>query len=281
MPSAAAPSLASLYRYPIKSTAGQALQRGSVGEEGLEGDRRYMVVKPDGTFITARTHPQLQRVIAQPIAGGLAVTHAQQGEIMAHEAEFAAEPAATGVWGDAFEALTTTAELDDWFSRVAGEPARLLWLGPRSPRYRSRLERRVSFADGYPLMLISQASLDDLNTRVDATQRMAQFRPNLVVSGTTPYAEDGWRRVRLGEVEFLVDTPCSRCAMITVDPATGEFLPRREPLRTLAGYRRGEGGKVYFGQNLIPLNAGELSLGAPLEVLETREPAVAVVEHAP
>ncbi|HET8789652.1 MAG TPA: MOSC domain-containing protein, partial [Modicisalibacter sp.] len=111
---------------------------------------------------------------------------------------------------------------------------------------------------------------DDLNARMTRAQRMSQFRPNLVIAGTAPYAEDAWKRVRIGALEFTVHAPCSRCAMITVDPATGEFLARREPLRTLAGYRRGEGGKVYFGQNLIAHGDGELELGAPLEVLETR-----------
>ncbi|SDL93568.1 hypothetical protein SAMN05661010_02909 [Modicisalibacter muralis] len=263
--------LTGLYRYPIKSTAGQALKQASVGEEGLEGDRRYMVVKPDGTFITARTHPQLQRVVAQPIDSGLALAHERLGEITAHQRDFVAAPFATGVWGDEFEALTTTSVLDDWFSQVIGEPARLLWLGQRSPRYRSRIAHRVSFADGYPVMLISQASLDDLNARMTSEQRMSQFRPNLVIAGTAAYAEDSWKRIRIGALEFSVDAPCSRCVMITVDPATGEFLPRREPLRTLAGYRRGEGGKVYFGQNLIAHGEGELELGAPLEVLEIQD----------
>lgn len=268
MSAGSSPALAGLYRYPIKSTAAQALERGRVGEEGLEGDRRYMVVKPDGAFITARTHPQLQRIAARPVAGGLTLTHAQLRAITAREADFTAAPFATGVWGDEFEALTTTPALDGWFSTAVGEPARLLWLGRRSPRYRQRIGRRVSFADGYPLMLISQASLDDLNTRMATAQRMAQFRPNLVIAGTAPYAEDGWKRIRIGALELAVDAPCSRCAMVTVDPATGEFLPRREPLRTLAGYRRGPDGKIHFGQNLIPLGDGGLELGAPLEVLE-------------
>lgn len=267
-PDAAPPRLAGLHRYPIKSTAGQALEQVRLGEEGLEGDRRYMVTKPDGTFITARTHPQLQRVTACPVKGGLEVSHPELGSIAALEDEFATQAFFTGVWGDAFAALTTTALLDEWFSRAVGEPARLVWLGQRSPRYRQALGRRVSFADGYPLMLISRASLEDLNARLPSPQRMAQFRPNLVVSGTLPYAEDRWRRLRLGEVELAVGKPCSRCAMITVDPDTGRFIPEREPLRTLAQYRRGPDGMVYFGQNLVVLRAGVLKVGSPVEVID-------------
>lgn len=264
------PRLAGLYRYPVKSTAGQTLERARVTEEGLVGDRRYMLAKPDGTFITARSHPRLQRVVALPVDGGLVLSAPDLATVEAREADFSAAPFATGVWGDDFAALTTTERLDDWFGSVLGEPARLLWLGPRSPRYRREIARRVSFADGYPLMLISQTSLDELNTRMATAQRMAQFRPNLVIEGTAAYAEDGWKRIRIGDLEFAVDKPCSRCKMITVDPASGEFMPRGEPLRTLAGYRRGARGKIYFGQNLIALNEGELTLDAPLEVLETR-----------
>lgn len=262
------PRLAGIYRYPIKSTAGQALERARVGSLGLEGDRRYMVTRPDGTFLTARTHPQLQRVAAEPVAGGLRIRHPERGEIAAREAEFAAEPLATGVWGDEFPALTTTPALDEWFSAITGAPARLLWLGPHSQRYRAKIGRRLSFADGYPLMVISRASLDDLNTRTARAHRMAQFRPNLVVTGTAPHAEDGWSRIRIGTLELAVDKPCARCVMVTVDPATGEFLPGREPLRTLGRYRRGPDRKIYFGQNLVPLGDGEIELGAPVEVLE-------------
>ena len=262
------PTLSGLYRYPIKSTAGQALDSMTVKEEGPEGDRRYMLAKPDGTFLTARTHPHLQRVIAIPVPGGLDVSHPEIGEISVREEDFEGRPFATRVWDDAFEALSTTEALDDWFSRAVGEPVRLLWLGQYSSRYRPLIERRVSFADGYPLLLISQASLDDLNRRMEIPQRMVQFRPNLVVTGTQPYAEDGWKRIRIGEVEFLVDAPCSRCAMVTVDPASAQFQARGEPLRTLAGYRRGPGGKVYFGQNLVALNEGRIGLGATVEVLE-------------
>lgn len=259
--------LAGLFRYPIKSTAGETLSASWADEEGLEGDRRYMVVRPDGVFVTARSHPQLQRVSTTLFDDGIVLHHAALEDLTLHHANFLAEPLSTQVWGDQFAGLTTTEAADAWLSEALGEPVRLLWLGERSPRYRQALGKRVSFADGYPLLLIGQASLDDLNTRFDTPQRMAQFRPNLVVTGSLPYAEDEWHLLRIGEVELLVDKPCSRCAMITVDPATGEFLPRREPLRTLADYRRGADGKVYFGQNLIVARGGILEVGAAVEVV--------------
>src|SRR5690606_13089881 len=262
--------LAAIYRYPIKSTAAETLERARIGALGIDGDRRYMVARPDGTFLTARTYPELQRVEAETAIGGLRIRHPKLGEIEAREAEFAAEPLATGVWGDEFAALTTTSALDEWFSAVIGAPARLLWLGTQSRRFRAKIGRTLSFADGYPLMLISQASLDDLNGRTERTHVMAQFRPNLVVTGTAPYAEDGWSRILIGTLALAVAKPCARCVMITVDPATAAFLPQREPLRTLGRYRRGANGRIFFGQNLVPLADGELELGAPVEILETR-----------
>lgn len=261
-------TLSAIHLYPIKSTAGRSRESAWVGMEGLEGDRRFMVVKPDGTFLTARTHPQLQRAMARFDGETLVLDHPTLPSQHMTVADFACLPFATTVWSDDFQALTTHARLDAWFSEAAGEPARLLWLGEQSPRYRERLAQRISFADGYPLMLISEASLADLNTRTDDRHVMAQFRPNLVVAGTEAYAEDTWRRIRIGEVVMRVDKPCSRCAMISVDPASGTFKAGREPLRTLAGYRRGEGGKVYFGQNLIAENQGRIVRGAPVEVLE-------------
>ncbi|PJG57731.1 MOSC N-terminal beta barrel domain-containing protein [Aeromonas cavernicola] len=268
------PTLASIHLYPIKSTAGMALPRAFVSEEGLQGDRRYMVIKPDGTFITARTHPQLQQVVATPITGGLQLRYPGLPPLTLLQADFTLTPQTTSVWQDHFDALRTHASADRWLSQVVAEPAHLLWLGEQSDRFREKTGTRVSFADGYPLLLISQASLDDLNLRSDALHQMSQFRTNLVASGTHPFAEDSWRRIRIGEVEFVVAKPCSRCIMTTVEPSTHRFNERKEPLATLTRYRRGEDGEVYFGQNLIPQNEGWIEAGSEIEVLDTVRPPV-------
>ncbi|EKP0308406.1 MOSC domain-containing protein [Aeromonas veronii] len=268
------PTLASIHLYPIKSTAGMPLARARVTEEGLAGDRRYMVVKPDGTFITARTHPQLQQVVATPIEGGLQLNYPGVEPLILQEADFSRAPQATGVWSDRFTALHTTPIADCWLSRVAGETAQLLWLGETSDRFREKTGTRVSFADGYPLLLISQASLEDLNLRSDALHQMSQFRTNLVASNTQPFEEDSWVRIRIGEVEFQVAKPCSRCIMTTVEAGTDRFNALKEPLATLTRYRRGEDGEVYFGQNLIALNGGWIEAGSEIEVLERTRPVV-------
>ncbi|MBL0666662.1 MOSC domain-containing protein [Aeromonas jandaei] len=267
------PRLDSIHLYPIKSTAGMPQARARVTQEGLAGDRRYMVVKPDGTFITARTHPQLQQVVATPVAGGLQLNYPGFEPLALQESDFSRDPQATGVWGDRFTALHTTPIADSWLSRVAGEPVALLWLGTKSDRFREKTGTRVSFADGYPLLLISQASLEDLNLRSDALHQMSQFRTNLVASGTRPFEEDSWVRIRIGEVEFQVAKPCSRCIMTTVEAGTDRFNALKEPLATLTRYRRGEDGEVYFGQNLIALNEGWIEAGSEIEVLERKRPA--------
>ncbi|WP_148252963.1 MOSC domain-containing protein [Aidingimonas lacisalsi] len=261
------PVVSALYRYPAKSTAGESLTGVHVSQEGIVGDRRYMVVKPDGTFVTARTHPHLQRVTVTLCSEGLVLNHPELQSLTLHHEAFSRQVFQTQVWGDVIDALTTTEEADEWLGQALGEPVKLLWLGERSPRYRQSIGQRVSFADGYPLMLIGDASLEDLNSRLEASQRMSQFRPNLVVKGALPYAEDGWQRLRIGDVELAVAKPCSRCVMITVDPSTGRFMPNREPLRTLSTYRRGPDGKILFGQNLIVMTPGWLDVGMPVDVL--------------
>lgn len=259
--------LSALYRYPIKSTAGESLDRAAVGEEGIAGDRRFMLARPDGVFLTARSHPQLVTIRAELSDTGIVLHHPTLEPLALEFDAFEKKPFATQVWNDSFRALTTRGEADRWCEQAIGEPARFLWLGERSPRYRQAIGKRLSFADGFPLMLIGEASLEDLNQRAPREHVMAQFRPNLVVSGDLPFAEDQWHLLRIGKTELAVRKPCTRCAMISVDPQTGTFIDKREPLRTLAGYRRGLTGQVELGQNLVVLSGGELEVGMPVEVL--------------
>ena len=261
------PTLSALYRYPIKSTAGEALDRATVTEEGLLRDRRFMLARPDGSFVTARRYAGLQRVFARFDGEQLFVMHDDHPAVSESRHAFARQPFQTGVWGDEFPALTTTLRLDAWFSRIVDEPVHLLWLGDRSNRHRDSIGVRVSFADGYPLLLTAEASLADVNARTDGSHVMAQFRPNVVVADSAAFAEDGWQRIRIGDVVFRVDKPCGRCVMITVDPATGERRPDGEPLRALGRYRR-QGKDVCFGQNLVAENSGELRVGQGVEILE-------------
>lgn len=261
------PTLAAVYRYPVKSCAGEALQRACVTAEGLLQDRRFMVVKPDGRFVTARRYAGLQMICARFDGDTLTLLHDDLPAIAVSRRDFACRAFETGVWADAFSALSTTVALDAWVSRVLGEPAHLLWLGDESPRYRESIDSRVSFADGHPLLLTTNASLADVNARTDGTHVMGQFRPNLVVDDNAAFAEDGWRRLRIGEAVFRVHSPCGRCVMITVDPARGERRADGEPMRTLTSYRK-QGKEVCFGQNLVVERTGEIAVGQPVEILD-------------
>jgi uncharacterized protein YcbX len=159
---------------------------------------------------------------------------------------------------------------DAWLSEFLQQPVRLVHMdaGVNRPMtdVHSQAGDEVSFADAFPMLLVTRAALDGLNARLAKPVSMLQFRPNLVVDGAPAHAEDGWKRIRIGEVEFDVAKPCSRCVFTTVDPLRGERDPDGEPLRTLIGYRR-SGDGVTFGQNLIPRSPGTLRIGDAVTVL--------------
>jgi uncharacterized protein YcbX len=183
--------------------------------------------------------------------------------------DVAASRVSVTVWADTVDAADAGAEAAAWLSEFLGTDCRLVCFAREAVRPVDRVyaeaSDQVGFADGFPFLLISQASLDDLNARLAQPVPMLRFRPNLVIGGSEPYAEDDWRRIRIGDLTFRVAKPCSRCIIPTIDPATA----RRgsEPLRTLMSYRRRDN-KVYFGQNLVHDAVGRLAVGMPVEVLE-------------
>lgn len=266
-------SLSQLYRYPLKSGRGEVLQRCAVDGLGLSGDRRWMVVDAaNGRFITQRLLPQMSQLSAlYNLRGGLTLSAAGRGELEVAVPDPEQDLRGVTVWQDSLQVPDAGDEAAAWLSELLGRPCRLVQV----PEARTRQVDtayalpgdRVAFADGFPLLLIGQASLDDLAQRVGRPLSMLRFRPNLVVVGSEPYAEDSWKRIRIGEVEFEVAKGCTRCILTTVDPQSGERSADREPLTTLKTYREREG-DVYFGQNLLPRGVGELQIGMPVEVLE-------------
>ena len=174
------------------------------------------------------------------------------------------------VWKSQLTARPAGDAADAWLSDFLGQPVRLVHMDEAITRpmtdARSLPGDEVSFADGFPLLLISRASLEGLNSRLARPVSMLQFRPNLVVDGVPAHAEDTWKRIRIGEVEFEVAKACTRCVFTTVDPLRGERDPEGEPLRTLITYRRAADG-VTFGQNLIPRTLGQVRVGDAVEVL--------------
>lgn len=264
--------LSGLYLYPIKSTAPLPVREAAVEPRGLAHDRRWMVVNPGGQCVTGRELARLTLVRAQPVDDGLRLE--APGMPVLHVAtprRGDGDDLQVTVWDSTLAAGTAGSAADTWLSDFLLQSVRLVHMDENSRRLidepQAAPDDIVSFADGYPLLLISQASLDGLNARLATPVPMLRFRPNLVVAGAaTPHAEDGWRRVRVGEVEFDVVKPCARCVFTTVDPQRGERDPAGEPLRTLITYRRTASG-VTFGQNLIPRSTGTVRSGDRVEVL--------------
>jgi uncharacterized protein YcbX len=248
--------------YPVKSLAGISLQSSSLDAMGLRYDRRWMLVTPAGKFITQRTHPQM--VLIQPQLADGVLTLTRQGMPDHHVAAISTDSTSIQVeiWNERVNARCISEETNAWLTQAIDAPCRLVYIAEDEIRQCDLLYAdagdRTGFADGFPLLLISQASLDDLNGRLQQPLPMKRFRPNLVVSGCDPYAEDGWRQICIGDITLRVVKPCSRCVITTVDPETG-IKGSGEPLRTLAGYRMRDK-QVYFGQNLIHQQQGVLSL---------------------
>lgn len=262
------PILSAIYRYPVKSLRGEAFDALEVGPQGLAGDRRWMLVDREGRFMTQRQLPRMALVQAR-IAGDAGLRLQAPGMPGIDVAPAAGTRLEVLVWKDRLPAMTASAEADRWLSAFLDSPCRLVYLPdevrrPVDPTY-GQADDRVGFADGFPFLLISEGSLEDLNRRLEQPLPMLRFRPNLVVAGCPPHAEDGWRRIRIGDLGFRVVKPCARCVIPTIDIETAERGP--EPLRTLLRYRR-RGDKVYFGQNLIHDGPGRLEVGMPVEVVE-------------
>lgn len=266
-------NLTSIHIYPLKSGAALALSEADLEPRGLADDRRWMVVDESGKFVTGRQQSRLTLIRAQASAAGLTLTAPGMPALHVAAPTHGAR-IDTEVWGAAVAPLLADESAHAWISAYLGAPHRLVHMDAACVRrLKAKYDGRfgldsdeMSFADGFPLLLISQASLDGLNAKLAQPVPMLRFRPNLVVGGTAAHAEDGWRRIRVGACEFEVAKPCIRCVFTTVDFERGERDPGGEPLRTLTQYRRTPDG-VAFGQNLIPRKLGTLRVGDSVEVL--------------
>ena len=264
------PYLTEITFYPVKSTGGISQSQVWVEKQGIAFDRRFMVAREDGEMITAREFPQLLNITAALFAEGLYLTYAQCKRLVLKYSDFMMLEAGTNVFKDNFIAFTTTDEANQWFSAILSAPVQLLYTGEQSNRTREAIPFNISFADGYPLLIISEASLAALNERSIENVSMTHFRPNLVVSGTNAFDEDSWKRIRIGDVIFEGVKPCTRCVLTTIDPKSTIFDAKKEPLKTLSEFRSDEQGNIKFGHNLVALNEGVIRVGDFIEVLEEK-----------
>ena len=266
--------LTELNIYPVKSLKGIALQSATVEARGLQYDRRWMLVDEDRQFFTQREVPKMATVKIDVGPDGL-IASMNGSQLHVATGSETGETDYVTVWGSTVKGAFYTREIDDWFSDALETACRLVVMPDSTKRVISpdfairKFEDHVSFADGYPFLLIGQSSFDDLNSRLEEPVPMNRFRPNLVVEGAEVFEEDTWKRIRIGSTEFHLVKPCARCVLTTVDQAIGEKTGH-EPLKTLASYRTADG-KVLFGQNLIAESVGGVvNVGDEVEVIERK-----------
>lgn len=263
-------TLSALTYYPIKACRGFDVQASKVERMGLEHDRRMMVVTPEGQFLTQREHPKLALITPRLKNDGVTLSTPNFDSIHFNiQKSGASRP--VNIWkSKGVNAIDQGDEAAGWLSDWLGTPVRLMHIADGfkrklNPDYAVNPDDHTGFADGYPILVVSEASLQDLNSKLVSPLPMNRFRPNILVKGCGPYAEDAWKRIKIGEIEMALVKPCARCVVTTIDKETLE--KNKEPLKTLSTYRKQKGGAM-FGMNVIPLNEGEIKVGMNVEILE-------------
>jgi uncharacterized protein len=263
------PFITDLVCYPIKSCSGISLEEARIGRRGIEHDREWMLVDEHGHFMSQRTLPKMALIQPRLANRALEVTAPGISDLRI-DLEVRGVPTRVEVWGSWCEATEYADDVDAWFSEYLARRCRLVRMTPTNvrsvdPDFAVRARDEVGFADGFPFLLISSASLEDLNDRLEKRLRMNRFRPNIVVGDTEPYAEDSWRRFTVRGIDFYGVKPCARCTVTTVEQETAH--QGKEPLRTLATYRK-HANKVHFGMNLVHTGSGTIALGDAVTVLD-------------
>ncbi len=250
--------------YPVKACRQTALAAATLGPRGLDGDREWMVTRPDGTFLSQRTHPGLARIVPELTADGLTLACAGLEPLAV--AASGGTLREVSVWDDRMLATDVGETAADWLARALGTPARLVRLAADTRRNANRTyvgprEVPVSFADGYPILVCSRASLEELNRRLPLPVPMDRFRPNLVLDGLAAFEEDRMRELRIGSVLLRLVKPCTRCSVPGVDQLSGAHS--RDPIPALKAFRYDKALRgVTFGVNAV----AEGPAGARLEV---------------
>jgi uncharacterized protein YcbX len=266
--------LSEIWVYPIKSLGGILLQASKVTDRGLELDRRWLLVDDSGRFLTQREYPELALFKPEIVGDQLRITHSVLMEWLdvplRPNFEISDSKIQVTVWDDTIDAFEVSVTINEWFTKLLGFSIRLVYMPDESerkldPDYAITGAENNSFSDAYPFLIIGQSSLDDLNSRLKTAVSIKRFRPNFVFTNGIAFEEDLWREFTIGAVSFVGVKPCDRCVMTTVDPEKG-IISGKDPLKTLAKFRN-FGNKVLFGQNVIGLGMGIVSVGDAVFVL--------------
>lgn len=270
-------TVSELYIYPIKSLGGIAVQSAPVTSRGFLYDRRMMLTDLNNRFLTQREHPQM--ALLQPVFadGGFIIQHKKGGvePLFVPLLPSGDTPATVTIWNDTCEAQVYDDAINNWFSRALELDCRLVYMPDRSHRYVDKRYAHhneiTTFSDEYPMLVIGQSSLDDLNSRLEHPLPMNRFRPNIVFTGGTPFVEDEWQQFSINGIVLKGVKPCARCVMTTIDQET--IARAKEPLKTLAGYRQKEN-KILFGQNLLHEGEGFIHIGDNISVSSYQPAAI-------
>ncbi len=283
-------AISQLWIYPIKSTSGIALESVQLEKRGFQYDRRWMLIDKDNRFITQRQHPKMTLIEpsfeSDVMDYGLSVRAPNMPVLIIPYPDPMVElydEVEVTCWDDKIKAHHINTAIDNWFSEFLGVDCQLVYMPDSAlrsvdPDYADNIrgEHIASFSDGFPNLVISEASLDDLNSRVDIDLTMERFRPNIVLSGCEPYEEDCLGHFKISQVDFFAIKPCSRCVITTINPQSGN-KESKEPLLTLSKFRK-QKNKVFFGQNLLhrltSLSDNRLKIGDKIEVVEASSPLV-------
>lgn len=271
--------------YPIKSLGGISLNEAIVEQRGLRFDRRWMLVDENGDLITQREFPKMATISVEVLNDGLRVSAKGVENIEVPFDKNFQEKIEVRVWDSFCLALVLNNYINEWFSKVLNTKSRLVFMPDETKRDINKLFNAgndiVSFADGYPLLVISENSLKHLNKKLEKKIPMNRFRPNLVVEGSDGFSEDLWKKIKVGKTFFRATKPCARCVITTIDQKTG-VSDIKEPLKTLADFRKAkivypnnyenlglDKNSVLFGQNLVAENFGEtIKIGDEVEVID-------------
>ena len=270
-------TLSAITLYPVKSFAGISVTHWPVTKTGLQYDRKWMLVDNAGQFLSQRKLPQMALIKTALTDRHLILSASGMQDLSLSLTPTGGDIINSTIWQDQCDARTVSLEADQWLSSFLNQDCRLVYqpdemIRQVDPNY-SRHTDYVAFSDGFPFLIISENSLVSLNQEMQLNLPMTRFRPNLVISGCPAYAEDSWREISIGAIDFLLPKPCSRCAIPTINPETAET--GKEPLRTLNRIRKWQN-NVYFGQNALHNQCGILTLGDTVQVKVTgvRQPPI-------
>lgn len=261
-----------IFIHPVKSMAGQMVEEALLTVDGLAGDRQFVVVNEKGKFRTARECPSLVVVKAVTVDNFLVLSALNERSISIPLLSHSQELKKIKLWDDDVTGADMGDDVARWLSDYLGKASRLITIADKSIRQGKYRGTPKSFSDASPILLTSNASLNDLNRRLSVPVIDRNFRPNIVVTGEMePFGEDLWAEIKIGDIVMQVAWGCNRCILTTVDPLTGAKSDDMEPVKTLKTFRTAADKNFYFGQNIIPQTQGTIHVGDAVEIISVRE----------